>query len=276
MTKLEVWGDPIAHSKSPQLHSAAYTALGLDWAYSRRQVSKAEFGANITAIGDDFRGLSLTMPLKERAFALASVRDERSLATGSVNTLLFETDGVRGYNTDVGGFLGALKENGVEAVETARIIGAGATAASALVALVEAGAQSIEIIARSPEKAADLLASAEKLGVRASASPFDGADRSAQVDATIATLPGGTEIDQRGAIALADTGGVLLDAVYAPWPTQLSVAFSEAGKNASSGQLMLLHQAVLQVRIFVNGDVTRPLESEDVIMAAMRRALMGD
>ena len=66
--RLAVWGDPIAHSQSPALHSAAYAALGLDWQYDRRQVDEAGFDAAIDGLDDAWRGLSLTMPLKERAF----------------------------------------------------------------------------------------------------------------------------------------------------------------------------------------------------------------
>lgn len=274
--QLEVWGDPIGHSKSPSLHAAAYRVLGLDWTYSRRQVSAAQFAGEFATLDESFRGLSLTMPLKEQAFAVAVWRDQRAELTGSVNTLVLGPQGPHGYNTDIGGFLGALRENGVESVDDARIIGAGATASSALIALAEAGARTVQIVARTPQKAATLIAMAQSLGIEANAVSFDDVALFDSVDATIATLPGGTTIDPDVAIALAKRGGVLLDAVYSPWPTQLGSAFIDAKKFAASGQLMLLHQAILQVRLFVLNDVNSPLESEDVILAAMRGALMGD
>ncbi len=276
MVALQVWGDPIEHSRSPLLHAAAYAALGLDWQYSRRQVSAARFDAELSGLDNSYRGLSLTMPLKEAAFAAAQWRDERAERTGSVNTLLLGRGTVRGFNTDIGGFLGALRENGVTEVSRARIVGAGATAASAMVALAEAGAETVEVIARTPSKAMPILQAAGALGVTATAIALDDVDRFGSVDATIATLPGGTTVSDASAVGLAETGGVLLDAVYAPWPTRLAEAFTALGKPAASGELMLLHQALLQVRVFVNEDVHTPLVNEDVILAAMRAALMGD
>lgn len=276
MTSLQVWGDPIEHSRSPLLHTAAYDALGLDWSYTRRQVSAAQFAGEFASLDSSYRGLSLTMPLKESAYAAASWCDERAERTGAVNTLLLSKGAVRGYNTDVGGFLGALRENGVSNLTRARVVGAGATAASALVALAEAGAERVEVIARTPEKAMPLLDAAARLGITATAIAIGDVTRFSTVDATIATLPGGTTVSEVSAARIAETGGVLLDAVYAPWPTQLADAFGSAGLKAASGELMLLHQAVLQVRVFVNEDVHAPLPNEDVIVAAMRAALMGD
>lgn len=276
MTNLQVWGDPIAHSRSPILHAAAYAAMGLEWQYTRRQVNADQFSEELAGLDESYRGLSLTMPLKEAAYAAAEWRDERAERTGAVNTLLLGAGSPRGFNTDVGGFLGALRENGVTTVERARIVGAGATAASALVALAEAGAETVEVIARTPAKALPLLQAAAAFGVTATAIALDDVDRFGVVDATIATLPGGTTVPAVSAARLADSGGALLDAVYAPWPTQLAHAFMSRGKPAASGELMLLHQALLQVRVFVNEDVHAPLAKEDVILAAMRAALMGD
>ena len=147
-TRLEVWGDPIAHSRSPQLHAAAYRLLGLNWSYGRRRVDESAFAGELESLGDAWRGLSLTMPLKGVAFAAAAVRDRRAELTGAVNTLLLDPKGARGFNTDVGGIVRALAESEVHALTDARIIGAGATATSALVALGELGARDVEVIAR--------------------------------------------------------------------------------------------------------------------------------
>ena len=104
-TRLAVWGDPIAHSRSPQLHAAAYRVLGLDWRYERRQVSESAFAAELAGLSAEWRGLSLTMPLKGAAHRAAAWRDRRSELTGAVNTLLLTGDGPRGFNTDVGGIV---------------------------------------------------------------------------------------------------------------------------------------------------------------------------
>ncbi|KAF2411857.1 shikimate dehydrogenase, partial [Microbacterium sp. B35-04] len=130
-TRLEVWGDPIAHSRSPQLHAAAYEVLGLDWSYGLRRVDEASFAAEFADLDDSWRGLSLTMPLKGVAFAAASTHDRRAELTGAVNTLLLDLAGARGFNTDVGGIVRALADDDITDVARARIVGAGATATSA-------------------------------------------------------------------------------------------------------------------------------------------------
>lgn len=266
--RLAVWGDPIAHSKSPQLHAAAYAALVLDWEYTRRQVDEATFGDTLGALDESWLGLSLTMPLKERAHGAAVTHDRYADLTGAVNTLLL-TDGVRGFNTDVGGIIDALDEQGLLGIERVRILGAGATASSALVACVEAGARSVDVRARRPERAAELVSLGQRLGVAISASCFD--DDALDVGLTVSTLPGGTTLDALTAARLSASGGVLFDVAYSPWPSALATAWSDG--RAVSGEGMLLRQAVRQVRIFLHGDQRVPLPSEEAVVAAMKAAL---
>lgn len=123
-SRLAVWGDPIAHSKSPELHAAAYRVLGLDWEYGRRRVSAEGFASAIAELDDTWRGLSLTMPLKEEAFRAAATRDRHAQLTGAVNTLLLGEEPA-GFNTDVGGIVDALAEAHIAEVERVRILGAG-------------------------------------------------------------------------------------------------------------------------------------------------------
>lgn len=274
-TRLAVWGDPIAHSRSPQLHAAAYAVLGLGWEYGRRRVDDIRFPEALASLDEHWRGLSLTMPLKGVAYAAASDRDRRAELTGAVNTLLLTPGGPRGFNTDVGGVVRALAEEGITAADRARIVGAGATATSALVALSELGASEIDVVARRPEAVEPLAVLGRSLGVRVVAADFTAPSfRSAPV--TIATLPGDASVPDAAAAALAATGGLLLDVVYGHWPTVLSTAWDAAGSRAVSGLGMLLHQAVLQVRVFVTGDVEQPLPDEPAVVAAMRRTLETD
>lgn len=265
---LAVWGDPIAHSKSPRLHAAAYGVLGLDWEYTRRQVDEGGFGDALASLDDSWLGLSLTMPLKEQAHRAATIRDTHAELTGAVNTLLL-TDVVQGFNTDVGGIIDALGEHGLVDVDRVRVLGAGATAASAVVACVELGARSIEVRARRPERAATLVAVGERLGVDVTADAFD-ADAD-QVDLTVATLPSGSALDHGTAARLGEGGGALFDVAYAPWPSALATAWT--GGQAISGEGMLLWQAVRQIRIFVQGDPTVALPGEDAVVSAMRAVL---
>lgn len=263
-----MWGDPIAHSKSPELHAAAYRVLGLDWEYGRRQVSAEGFAGAFGQLDDSWRGLSLTMPLKEEAYRSATTRDRHAEMTGAVNTLLLGERTI-GFNTDVGGIVDALAEAGITRVDSVRILGAGATAASALVAVSEIGVARVDVRARRPERAAGLVALGDRMGIAAQAQALDAT--TPPVDLTIATLPSGTVLGEETAAALAGGGGVLFDAAYAPWPSALAANWGEGA--AVSGLGMLLHQAVRQIRIFHHGDPGAELPGEEAVIAAMRAAL---
>jgi len=273
-TVLEVWGDPIAHSLSPALHTAAYAHLGWDWSYGRRRVAEADFARELAALGPQFRGLSCTMPLKGLVFAVADERDGRAESTGAANTLLLTGGRRRAFNTDVGGIVRALQEAGVERLDDARIVGAGATATSALVAVAELGAREVEILARRPEAAAALAERGRALGVDVRALPLAATTHGPR-GVTVSTLPGGAAVAPDVATSLAAAGGLLFDAVYGHWPTVLASAWESAGHPAVGGAGMLLHQAVLQIRIFATGDVDEPLPDEPAVVAVMRRALVG-
>ena len=271
-TRLAVWGDPIAHSRSPQLHAAAYAVLGLDWRYERRRVREDEFVGAVAGLDAGWRGLSCTMPLKSVAFATSVERDRRAELTGAVNTVLLDSDGPRGFNTDVGGLVRALADDDITRLETARIVGAGATATSALVALAELGARRVEVVARRPEAVTPLRELGDRLAVDVVAVPF-ASPSSAEVPVTIATLPGDASVPDAVADALAASGGLLLDVVYGHWPTSLAAGWERAGGRARDGLGMLLHQALLQVRVFVSGDVDAALPGESEVFAAMRAAV---
>ncbi|MFB3979544.1 shikimate dehydrogenase family protein [Microbacterium proteolyticum] len=270
---LAVWGDPVDHSRSPLLHAAAYRELGLPWEYGRRRVSEAEFPQALAERDATWRGLSLTMPLKHAAAAAAVSLDDDARRTGAVNTLLLTDDGPHGFNTDVEGLARALREIGVSAPRRVRILGAGATATSAVAAAARLGAGGVEIRARRPDAAAPLVALSETLETPVEVAPIDEPDPG-PVDVTIATLPGGTDLGH-AAENLASVGGPLVDVVYGGWPTPLARAWDRAGRPAHDGLGMLLHQALLQVRVFVGGDPSVPLEREDAVLAAMRTAVMG-
>ncbi|MGC0370872.1 shikimate dehydrogenase [Microbacterium sp. SLBN-111] len=273
-TRLAVWGDPIDHSRSPALHAAAYRELGLPWEYGRQRVTEAGFPAALENLDATWRGLSLTMPLKNVAARSAVALDDAARRTGAVNTYLLADDGPRGFNTDVGGLARALREAGVARPRAARILGAGATATSAVLSLAELGAPRVEVVARRPEAVEPLRDLGASLGVEVVRSSFDAQATPEPVDVTIGALPGKVDAGP-GIRPLAENGGLLVDVVYGNWPTSLAEQWLAAGNAAINGLPMLLHQALLQVRVFVGGDPSVPLEREDAVLAAMRAALVG-
>lgn len=271
--RFEVWGSPIGHSLSPALHAAAYDRLDVPWRYGRRRVDETSFASELASLGPEVRGLSLTMPLKTLAHDAGRTRDAAATATGAANTLVRSGDGWAAFNTDVGGLAAALTEIGSAAAPRARIVGAGATATSALLALERIGVGRIEIAARRPAAADPLLALAASRGIPATVSALDAP--AGEVELTVSTLPGDAPVSDADAERLAATGGTLYDVVYGTWPTALGHAWLAAGQPAYPGATMLLHQAVLQIRIFASGSPDEPLPGEEDVVAVMRRALVG-
>ncbi len=274
-SRLAVWGDPIAHSRSPQLHRAAYRVLGLDWSYDRRRVDEHGLAAALAELDASWRGLSLTMPLKGAAYRGSASRDRHAELTGSVNTYLLTDGGPQGFNTDVGGLVRDLRERGFDGIDYARIVGAGATAASGLVALAELGAVEIEVAARRFAAVAPLQELGDRLGVAVMPVPFF-ADGFAPSPLTLAALPGGAHVPEESADVLAAAGGALYDVVYGHWPSALGLAWQRLGAPAWDGLGMLLQQALLQVRIFTAGSSDQALPDEAEVVAAMRASVAVD
>jgi len=251
--KAAVLGKPIAHSLSPALHRAAYRELGLpDWTYELVECDEAGLPGYVGSRGPDWAGLSLTMPLKRTVLPLLDYVDQMAAATGGANTVVFRPEGRYGYNTDVQGIVDALTEAGAPAPGTVAIIGAGATACSALAAAGELGAPGADVFARDPARADDLLATARRLGLTARLRPFAdlAADDTATYDLLISTVPAGAAdfYAARPALAARPPAAVL-DVVYHPWPTPLAEAAAAAGAVVANGFDMLLHQAAAQVEL---------------------------
>ncbi|MBB3604270.1 shikimate dehydrogenase [Mycolicibacterium sp. BK556] len=249
MRKAAVLGSPVAHSKSPLLHLAAYRALGLtDWTYDRIECTADELPSLVRGLGPEWVGLSVTMPGKFAALRVADERTERAELVGSANTLVRTGRGWRADNTDIDGVAGALGH--VRHPRHAIVLGSGGTAPAAIVALADIGAIEITVVARNRDKAARLL----ELGAAVDVTTefCDLADpRLPEVAATADVLASTIPADAAAAYAGVFAGvPVLLDAIYDPWPTPLAAAVRDAGGEVISGVQMLLHQAFSQVEQF--------------------------
>lgn len=149
-----VLGSPVGRSLSPLLHRAAYAALGLGWRYDAYEVDAAGLPAFVSALGPEWVGLSLTRPLKGAALGLADEIDQVARRTGAANTLLLG-ERRRASNTDVGGLRAVLASHDLLGPQQVCVLGAGATARSALVAL-DGSASDVVVAARDPARAGDL------------------------------------------------------------------------------------------------------------------------
>ncbi|MEU0161771.1 shikimate dehydrogenase [Streptomyces sp. NPDC006261] len=242
-----VLGSPIAHSLSPVLHRAAYAELGLDdWSYDRFEVDEAALPGFIEGLDSSWAGLSLTMPLKRAIIPLLDEISATAASVEAVNTVVFTEDGRRvGDNTDIPGMIAALRERGIDKVESAAVLGAGATASSALAALAVVCAGPVTAYVRGPERAAEMRGWGERLGVDVLIGDWADAAAALSAPLVIATTPDGATDDLAGSVPEAP--GILFDVLYEPWPTALVAAWSERAGAVVGGLDLLVHQAALQV-----------------------------
>ncbi len=257
-----VLGDPIAHSLSPVLHRAGYEALGLDWSYDAHRVPSGGLPEFLAGLDGRWRGLSLTMPLKREAVALVDTLTDRARRAGAVNTLVLAeaADGVsvHGDNTDIPGAARAVTERSDRPLRSATILGGGATATSVGLALAELGVERVDLLVRTPGRAAETV---EVL--RGGPTPLEVSvgllsDPVEPGDVVVCTIPASAQNPEL--VERLASAPVLFDVIYDPWPTPLAAAAQGA---VVSGLDLLVHQAAVQFTLFTGQEA--PLE-------AMRRA----
>ncbi|KRF36150.1 shikimate dehydrogenase [Nocardioides sp. Soil805] len=242
-----VLGDPIAHSLSPTLHRAGYAELGLDWEYDAHRVASGGLADFVAGLGPQWRGLSLTMPLKREAVALVDDLTERARLAGAVNTVLLEDGRLLGDNTDVPGAIAAIRQRTGAHLASAAILGGGATATSVGLALADLGVRSLALLVRDPARAAETREALAGhpgrpdvvVGLLDDPAPLE-------VDLVASTVPADAQ-DHR-LVARCRDAGVVFDVLYHPWPTPL--AASAGDRVLVSGLDLLIHQAAVQFELF--------------------------
>jgi shikimate dehydrogenase len=206
-------------------------------------VGSGDLAGFLSGLGPEWGGLSLTMPLKQAVLPLLDRCAPLATAVGAANTLVLRDGERAGHNTDVHGIVAALAEVGVRRVASAAVLGGGATAASAIAALLELGCPSPAVLVRSPARTGPLLEAAERLGSTPCVQVLQ--EVLPQVDVVVSTVPSGAA----DALRPPASPGVLLDVVYDPWPSPLAVAWAALGGVVVDGVAMLLHQAAAQVEL---------------------------
>lgn len=257
-----VLGSPIAHSLSPVLHRAAYAELGLAWCYEAVEMTEDGLPAFLDQLGPEWRGLSLTMPLKRSVVPLLDDLSERAAQAQAVNTVVLEEGRRVGHNTDIPGAACAVRERWAGSVARAVVLGGGATAASVLLALGDLGCVAATLVVRDPARARETM----QVVARHPRPPalevarLGGAVPEA-VDIVVSTIPAAAQdswVAEVGARATA-----VFEVLYDPWPTPLAATARRNGQVLVSGLDLLVHQAVLQVKLMTGGSA--PVE-------ALRRA----
>jgi len=262
-----VLGSPISHSLSPVLHRAAYAATGLDWTYDAVDVDEARLPGFLESLDGSWRGLSLTMPLKRTVMPLLDEATDRARLAGAANTVVL-SEGLRtGHNTDIGGAAAALRARWDGPCTRAVVVGAGATAASVVLALVGLGCTEVTLLVRSPTRARATVEALARHPEPPRVTVALAAEHEPTVtDVLVSTVPA---VSQDPLLPWVRTTGVVFEAVYDPWPTPFAAAAHAAGVPLVGGFDLLLHQAAEQV-VLMTGLGEAPLEA---MRAAGRRAL---
>lgn len=268
--KCAVLGSPIAHSRSPQLHLAGYALLGLDWSYERIELGKGALAGFVEGLDESWAGLSLTMPLKEEALAVASHVDPLAHRVGGANTLVRHGDNWSAYNTDVLGFAHIFSQH--SQMENVSLLGGGATARAALAALQPYEIQ-VTVYLRSSHRIASIE---QAFGGRSEHLIIK--EWSARTEALadpilISTTPAGASDDLVDSVeGLPDDLGTTLfiDALYGNVPTPLAGALLSVEREVVDGKKLLVYQAIEQIRLMTEVDFDS-LTMESALLQAVEK-----
>jgi len=246
-----VLGSPIAHSLSPLLHSLAYEYLEMAARYEAIEVKAGALSDFLSTT--DRNCFSLTMPLKEEALSVADVVSDIAMRISCGNTLSL-SDGIwKLTSTDVLGFDFSLKMHGFNQLDSALIIGAGATARAAA-ASVSQIAKSVSVISRSPDREPAMNQASL---VDVTYLPWQQTDLINTADLVINTTP-----DRAADFfvpSIQNPKGTFFEVLYNPWPTAMSKVWSESKNQVIDGLDLLIHQGISQVEIFTDLSVDREL-----------------
>jgi shikimate dehydrogenase len=242
-----VVGWPIAHSRSPLIHTYWLHALGIDGDYGKIAIPPGDFADFIKTLGrHGLVGANVTLPHKEAAFAACDRLTSNAADLGAVNTLWLENGKLWGDNTDVAGFLANLDDQAPgwrERTRSAIVLGAGGAARAIVHGLLSAGLEEIAIVNRTADRAERLAA---QIGRKARAEAWSALpQRLGGVDLLVNT----TSLGMIGQPALEvsldslKAQAIVADIVYAPLETSLLRSAKARGLAAVEGLGMLLHQA---------------------------------
>jgi shikimate dehydrogenase len=266
--KAAVLGTPIGHSLSPTLHKCAYDVLGWDWEYTAIEVKGGELAQFIEANRNTFRGLSLTMPLKEEALLIADSLDPLVKRINAANTLIFEENEISAYSTDVSGFVQALVKAEVSIPNEITILGGGATARSAIAA-VDGRGRTITVYSRSASRAAQLINSS--ISATVVVKDWKEAQSGLSANLIIATTPTGATDH----LIPTQSIGTLFESLYSPWPTKLLAKWQGAGGKYIDGLDLLVEQGIGQIELMAHEPLNIDLRSLAVTMRAAGLQKLG-
>lgn len=265
-------GDPVGHSMSPPMHNAAFEHLGLDFAYVPFNVKKVAVKDAINgAKAMGIKGLNVTIPHKTSVMAYLDFIEEPAELIGAVNTLKFEENMIKGYNTDGIGALKALEE--CTSVKDKRVVmvGAGGAARAVAFQLILSGIEELIIVNRTPEKALTLKNEIEsKMECNISSGSLEILEKTiSKSDILIDTTPIGMypHIDDEPVVKaeIMHSDLVVNDLVYNPMDTVLLKEAEKAGAKKVSGLKMLIYQGAEAFKIWTGREAPVDIMEEMIL-----------
>ncbi len=257
--KLAVLGDPLAHTRSPDLHRAGLAALGLECESRPIRTSRDELGACLARLAaEGYRGVNLTHPLKQEALAHLPQVSLAARRARSVNTVGFEPGGAWGDTTDGGGFVDFLNGRGrAPHAERAVLLGAGGAARSLALALAEAGCGRVTVSARRLDAAREDWRELPGAALVAWRSDLE-ADALANATLVVNATPLAGE-DGPAPLELIARGALIVDLNYGPEITPWVRHARAVGRHAWDGLGLLAYQARRSLALWTGRDV--PVEA---------------
>ena len=283
--QLAVLGDPVAHSASPPMHTAALEACGLAHQYGRLHVKPEELQEALVLMKrNGFTGANLTIPHKTTVVPFLNHVDPHAAIMGAVNTIVFKDNGIEGFNTDGKGLVRAIQEDFGTSLGDLRVLilgaGGGAGRAVALQCSLE-GCPEITLVNRTVAKVTDLTNEIQALGLRGRRAPklnalsTDAPDLPSRVKATDLII-------QCSSLGMSEgdpsplnrewlhSGLLVYDSIYSR-ETQLIQDAKTAGAKPSNGLSMLLHQGALAFEVWFQ----RPAPVEKMREALLQHRAAG-
>ncbi len=264
-----VIGDPIDHSMSPSIHNAAFRELNLEASYIAYRIPRGELEEGIESLKKiSISGFNVTIPHKVEVMRYLDRTDESCSIIGAANTVTNDGGTLKGYNTDMDGFLDPIKRRGLGIRgEDVLLVGAGGAARAIVTGFAREHAARITIVNRTLQKARELARFSERIGLEAEAAAIgDVPDMSGcrfVVNATPVGMGGEPAPISAGQIP---QDSVVYDIVYAPVNTDLIKKARGRGAAIIYGYEMLLGQAARAFEIW---------HQRQAPYSAMRRALVG-
>jgi shikimate dehydrogenase len=255
MTKTyAVIGDPIDHSLSPAIHNAAFGFLRMDCTYIAYRIPKGELTHGIDALKKiQISGFNVTIPHKVEMMKFLDEVDENCKTIGATNTVVNNDGFLKGYNTDMDGFLDPIKKRNIDCKDyDVLLVGAGGAARAIVAGFSKEKIRKITIANRTKERADELIKFANNLGVE---SDYSDLSNAGDIAGKYKFIVNATSMGLKGNACPISTrsitkNSIVYDIVYMPVETELIEQSKKQGAIIIYGWEMLLGQAMRSFEIW--------------------------